>query len=608
VWFAGDGRITDADVLFNGEGFAFTTSRAPGCFDVQDVATHELGHVLGLDHTGWAGASMYPYVDPSVILQRSLARDDVLGMRDAYPSAAFASIAGRIRRATDHTAVAGAHVVALDAQGRTAAGALADRGGAFRLAGLDPGTYTLRADPLDFPVSAANLDAGHAVAVDFESTVLGSFAVAAGQSLATGDLLVERDVAISLGRKVDRYPLRCIAGRTRALQMRGSGLDAGSSLAASDPSLAVAVTAWLGTAVLFEVTVPSGAAPGHADLTATSPTGERSTVAAALEITPPDPSIASVAPSSGSPAGGALVTILGGPFAAGSRVVLGDVVYADGEPGGCTVVDPGTIRLVTAPTIGGLHDAVVIDPTGVEGRASGAFLVATTPAIDSVFPAAGSAAGGTAIVVRGRDFAPGCTVTIAGVPQGAVAVDDATRLSFVTAPGLAGGPYVLELANPGGATATSAFAYVAGADPQILSIDPPQGSTSGGETVTLHGAAFSATSEVVFGADPDTGAGGAPAASVAFIDAATLEVVTPPHAGGAASVLVRDPATGQAALAPQEFSFASSGGGGGCSLGTIGGPPSPSEPFAGAGWILLVLAMLALRARRAGARAAGGSA
>jgi hypothetical protein len=84
--------------------------------------------------------------------------------------------------------------------------------------------------------------------------------------------------------------------------------------------------------------------------------------------------------------------------------------------------------------------------------------------------------------------------------------------------------------------------------------------------------------------------------------------VTPPHAGGAASVLVRDPATGQAALAPQEFSFASSGGGGGCSLGTIGGPPSPSEPLAGAGWIVLVLAVLVLRARRAGPRGAGASA
>ena len=55
IWFYSNGRISDADVLFNGGGHGFTTSSDAGRFDVQDIATHELGHLLGLDHSGWAG-------------------------------------------------------------------------------------------------------------------------------------------------------------------------------------------------------------------------------------------------------------------------------------------------------------------------------------------------------------------------------------------------------------------------------------------------------------------------------------------------------------------------------------------------------------------------
>src|SRR5262249_13702505 len=154
----------------------------------------------------------------------------------------------------------------------------------------------------------------------------------------------------------------------------------------------------------------------------------------------------------------------GSGFAAGNRVVLGDVVYADGQPGGCTVVDAATIRLTTAPTPGGTYDAVVIDASGVEGRAASAFTFVGTPVISSVFPAAGSAAGGTSVVIRGTDFVPGCTVTIDGVAQSRVTVDDPTRIVLVTDPGTAGGPYTLSVIDPGGATSSASFSYAAGAD------------------------------------------------------------------------------------------------------------------------------------------------
>jgi hypothetical protein len=117
--------------------------------------------------------------------------------------------------------------------------------------------------------------------------------------------------------------------------------------------------------------------------------------------------------------------------------------------------------------------------------------------------------------------------------------------------------------------------------------------------VLVHGANFTPTTEVWFGSDADSGAGGAPAPMVELLDANTLRVVTPAFAGGRRNVVVLDSATSQAAVAASAFTFMSSGGGGGgCSMGPI----VPAEPpFRGSsGWIalLFVFAWLVFRARR----------
>ncbi|MCA9002218.1 MAG: matrixin family metalloprotease, partial [Planctomycetes bacterium] len=208
--FYTSGSIIDADVLFNGRDFLFTTKGEAGRFDIQDVATHELGHFLGLDHSGVAGATMYPYVDPTIILHRSLGMDDIRGLRDIYPSQSFATITGNVKRSSDSTGVGGAYVVARDSDGRTVASALADEAGAFRLEALDAGTYRVWATPLDDPVSAANLTPGHTIVTDFEASDLGQATVLSGQTASMGNVFVDADVSVSLGRVADDYPLRVI--------------------------------------------------------------------------------------------------------------------------------------------------------------------------------------------------------------------------------------------------------------------------------------------------------------------------------------------------------------------------------------------------------------
>lgn len=603
IWFYSNGRISDADILFNGSGFGFTASGANGRFDIQDVAAHELGHLVGLDHSGWAGATMYPYVDPRVIEHRSLSEDEVHGLRHISASQSFGKITGTIRRESDDSVVRGAHVVARDETGRTRAGILTEDDGHFTLPGLEPATYTVYVVPLDEPVSAANLGGGLTIQVDFEPAFYSSSAVITGtNTVALGTLDVADDVLLNLGRNSDRYPIRIQDGTSTSITIRGTGLFTGASLEASDPDLVVGSPTWYGSQVVFPLTIPDGEPLGHIDLMVTNASGDISVLPAALEVTPPSPTVTDVTPDSGSVTGGEALTITGTEFHPGARVVIGDRIYTDGAVGGATVVSPTTITLTTGTMVAGLHDVVVIDASGVEGRAMDAYTAADVPVVDTVFPPAGSFAGGTTVAVTGAAFQAGATVRIDGVTQSTIVRESETMLTFESVGGAPGGPYLLEVENPDLGVATSAFAYETVPDPQITTVEPAVGSKGGGDTVTITGANFSPDMAVSFGDDPDTGAGGVEAAEFTYVDETTIEVVTPAHAAGEACVMVSNSSTDQAVVLAGGFTFQGGGGsgGGGCSTRDVNLPPmGPREALLSSAWALLLLTVLVVRAHRA---------
>ena len=605
--FDGNNRLRDADILFNGLDFSFTTSGQAGRFDVQDVATHELGHLLGFDHSGWAGATMFPFVSQSVILHRSLSEDEVHALRDAYPLAAFGRITGSVERTSDGTAVRGAHVVARDANGRTVASVLTRTNGTYTLPGLDPGTYTVYAVPLgtgalfDAPVDVANFGPGHIVETDFMTTTYPALAViAAVETVALGPLAVADDVALNLGTEFDTFPKRVVAGASQTIILRGTSLFPPASIVASDPDLILGLPVLLGSQISFQVTAPASEEPGHVDLTVTNVFGESSVLPAALEITPPSPVVSGAAPAVGTVDGGTFVTITGTGFLPGAHIVLGDQVYTDGV-NGTAVTSPTTITLTMTPTVAGTHDVVVIDATGMEGRLVGGFLAQAIPTIATVFPAAGATAGGTTVVLTGTSFLPGVVVRIGGVDQGAVTITGPGQVSFTTTPG-ALGSWMLEVENLDGGLAISTFTYGAQPDPTFAAVTPASGPISGGQTATLTGSGFTLSTLVDFGADPDTGAGGTPAASVTFLDANTLEVVTPSFpTGGAQSVMVSDPGTGQAHLVAGAYAVTvPNSGGGGCTMRPIGGSDGSRALLFGGWWLAVVLLVLGRRARRVG--------
>jgi YVTN family beta-propeller protein len=172
-WNDSDGRIRDADIIFNGRDFTFATgSDIPrGAIDLQDVASHEIGHFLGLDHTPLDGPTdIRPTMNPfnrgdGPGDSRSLEPDDRAGVSVLYPVAGFhrstGTISGEISD-IDEVPLFGTHIVAenLDTEElfSTVSGAYPDAPspGHYSLRGLTPGTYRLQLLPVQGAISEEN--------------------------------------------------------------------------------------------------------------------------------------------------------------------------------------------------------------------------------------------------------------------------------------------------------------------------------------------------------------------------------------------------------------------------------------------------------------------
>jgi hypothetical protein len=95
------GRVLDSDIEFNVPSFLFTTVDSPPCpsgqpalncivSDIQNTTTHEIGHSLGLAHSGTPGGTMNPRANAGEISKRTLDADTARFACEAYPKGAAA--------------------------------------------------------------------------------------------------------------------------------------------------------------------------------------------------------------------------------------------------------------------------------------------------------------------------------------------------------------------------------------------------------------------------------------------------------------------------------------------------------------------------------------
>jgi hypothetical protein len=213
------GVTQDADVVFNGVAALWSaTSPTPsGRYDIQAAATHEMGHVAGLDHNPILSATLYPFLPPASQTVRVLAPDDRRGLAFLYPetmgqsgftapatgegdlAASTGALAGQVRTAGG-ASVHGAQVAALDSQGSIVASVLTAPDGSYRITGLHPGTYQIIAGDLSGPVVEQDLSAGNAdnFLAGFPAAFLGGNSTPQAISLSEGTVLNGLDLTVTL--------------------------------------------------------------------------------------------------------------------------------------------------------------------------------------------------------------------------------------------------------------------------------------------------------------------------------------------------------------------------------------------------------------------------
>lgn len=249
VFHDSGGAIVEADIALN-PATQFSTDGTVGTYDLESTFAHEIGHLLGLEHSAVIGATMQPRqakngtYDRPGFSQRTLSDDDVAQARSLYGPTG-ASIAGRVMTNLSGRAraVFGAHFFAEDvASGRVVASSVSSGSGQYRIEGLRAGVYRVFAQPLVGPVTATDIGASGRTAgltdttpafrsfVASNSTPSQSLNVSSNSNLKLGFLVFSALPAltprlIGMNRELSTAPLPLRPGETFTIYIAGEGID-----------------------------------------------------------------------------------------------------------------------------------------------------------------------------------------------------------------------------------------------------------------------------------------------------------------------------------------------------------------------------------------------
>lgn len=178
---------------------------------------------------------------------------------------------------------------------------------------------------------------------------------------------------------------------------------------------------------------------------------------------------------------------------------------------------------------------------------------ADQPAVNSMLPTNGDAAGGFVTVISGSGFATGATVRFGAVLSTNVTVAGTTMIIARVPAGVAGSSQIVVITNPDSlAVAVPVQFTYDGAPLSVTSVSPSIGSSFGGTLVAVSGNGFLPGAVVMFGSTPGT--------SVSVTSPTLLTVVAPTGTFGSVVNVIVTNTSGASAGAQGVYTFGSSTG------------------------------------------------
>jgi hypothetical protein len=241
--------------------------------------------------------------------------------------------------------------------------------------------------------------------------------------------------------------------------------------------------------------------------------------AARFTYSPSGPVVTAVSPSSGTTAGGTLVSISGANLLGASSVTFGNVVVAPSS------VTDSLVQVVAPAHVSGLVHLRVTTPLGTSPSTIGDDFTYTVgiPTVLGISPRAGPVEGGTLITLTGTGFTGTTSVQFGSAFVAPATVSEGQVT--VIAPSHAAGVVHLLVTNAFGTSAeTSLDDYTYGLGyPTVTSVAPKSGPITGGTFITITGTGLATATAVTFGDQLVT-----PVSATAT----SVLVVAPGHAAG----------------------------------------------------------------------------
>ncbi|MGD9933351.1 MAG: IPT/TIG domain-containing protein [Dehalococcoidia bacterium] len=349
-------------------------------------------------------------------------------------------------------------------------------------------------------------------------------------------LRVKTPAGLSAPTSADNFAYLGAPAITSVSPQQGS-IGGGTTVTITGTSLASAYQVYFGDSVVAPSSVTATSlvvsSPAHAAGTVNvrvRTNGGLSEVSALAKFTYVDapPVVTGITPTSGPTTGGTLITISGTGFSGAYAVSFGEDSIAP-----YTVTDT-QLTVISPPHAAGLVHLHVTTPLGTSASTTLDNFTYNPglPVVQLIVPRSGPVEGGTLVTISGTGFTGTTNVTFDGATVAPSSVTE-TQITVVSPPHAAGTVHVHVTTSQGTSVETYAdrFTY-GGGGPQVTSISPTSGPTSGGNLVTITGTGFAGATGVLFGE-----------LLVVPLSVTTTQVVAlaPPHAPGIVHLRVWTP-------------------------------------------------------------------